>query len=238
MPLSFVQVLDAYEMPALVQREILLRTEILARTLGATEVALVAEAGLPDVRHALEVRRRRGVDRRHDPESAAQLDLQIDRRLSALHRALRDLLKQPEANAARRLLEAAFPAGLKAHVHAPHVALSALNHHVLQVLTDEEHRALLSIPHLADLVAPLADLIPRFDAALAAEAELSTAALHAAERAGEDAVMRLVCKIIIHGAKDDPSAEALREQLLQPYLEAQARLGQLAARRRAGGAGR
>ena len=233
---SLIDTLRSYQLSGYVQWWIFAQTRIAAVALGQTDVITLLDRLLPVVERANAARRdyTRTRGRHLGSDDARVLDQQIDRQVSSTWSLIDALIRQegPLASAARRLQEAAFPGGLAAHVNAPYLEQATHNAAFVAVLADPAHADVVAWLHLDAVRETLERLAPAFLAAIGVNTPVTARDVQAAERAGENATLRLVCAIVGAYDEDDPRQRATRDQLLRPYLGAQELLRREYQRRR------
>lgn len=161
-------------------------------------------------------------------------DAAVDAAIGRLHRKLvADLAaygdEEPEGQLARRLLEAAFPIGLAAHVRAPFAEQRTHNAALAALLRSDTWAADIEAARLGPILRPLLAAIDHFEARYAAArrdaGELSWSDLRAAAAEAHEGLCLLVAHALV-ASEGDP---ALAQRLLRPILEEQE-----ATRRRVG----
>ena len=227
---SLITILKSYKLNGLIQLWILHQLQTLAAKLNQPLIVQAVAAALPDVEEANRLRRAwERLQKKHQGSDLARvLDQQIDRQVSATHRRLQGLaeLGGDLGAAAAAMLELAFPRGLAHHVNAPHLEQAGHNLNLLVVLRDLQHKDVSDYLHLGDLRKELEALVPKFNAAIGLGDPITSERVHLAEKIGENAVMKVVCTIIASYDEKKPDELRLRDALLEPFLGANAHLGE------------
>lgn len=232
---SLVNLLKSYHLNGFIQRWVLLQIQAIAVAIGHESLIKACQEALPTVDAANKLRREyeRTQHKHLGSDLAAQLDQQIDREVGAIHRRVSSLVHEDGSlsEAAQRLLEEAFPAGLGHHVGATFIEQATHNQALLDVLSKKEHAAIVDYLRLGDNRDRLTALTPRFNQAIGVASPITGAKVHEAELAGENAIMKLVCGIVFAFDETDPAQKATRDRLLAPFLGANDTLGSEYARR-------
>ena len=222
MPTSLIDLLRGYHLPASLQYWVVTQVRREAERLDQRAVVDMASAALPAVEHANELRRRLTISRKRRPGEARALSRRIADLVVGAWGMLDGLARQEVARSAdaRALLIAAFPSGLAGHVRASYVDQAAANAALLDLLRAPEHAAVVRWLHLDETADQLATLAPAFVEAMFPAPAVRGVDVAEADRLGENAVMRLVCGIIVAYDEADPARRALRDKLLRPLIRA------------------